>query len=117
MRHKVGHAHHDEQDPNESKLDDPGNRLDAAPEALPWSTQLDGTVIAKWNVRLTRTRQHRMIPHCMTMLSHTLVSGAAQRRTEGTHMLSIPEAEDVLPSSKNHGLNPSDDLAEIILQC
>ena len=56
-----------------------------------------------------------MMPHCMTMLSHTLVSGAAKLRTEGTHMLSMPEAEDVLPSSKNHGLNPSDDLAEIIL--
>ena len=28
-----------------------------------------------------------------------------------TYILSIPEADEVLPSSKNHGLNPSDDFA------
>lgn len=33
------------------------------------------------------------------------------------HILNIAAAEDVLPRSKNHGLNPSDDLASIIRTC
>lgn len=33
-----------------------------------------------------------------------------------THMFNTPDAADVLPSKRNHGLNPSDDFAAIILQ-
>ena len=29
----------------------------------------------------------------------------------------MAEAEDVLPKRRNHGLNPSEDLAEMIRQC
>ena len=38
-------------------------------------------------------------------------------RQSKAHMFNIADAEDVLPSSRNHGLKPSDDFAEIILQC
>ena len=40
----------------------------------------------------------------------------AQRHVE-TNMLSIPEADEVLPKRRNHGLKPSEDLDEMILQC
>ena len=32
-------------------------------------------------------------------------------------MFSMAEADDVLPKSRNHGLKPSEDLAEMIRQC
>ncbi len=66
---------------------------------------------------LTRTLQHFTIPHCTTMLYHATVSSESQRDREEAHMFSMPEADDIPPSSKNHGLKPSDDFAEIILQC
>lgn len=34
-----------------------------------------------------------------------------------THMLSIPDAEEVLPSRRNHGLKPSDEPALIMRKC
>jgi hypothetical protein len=32
-------------------------------------------------------------------------------------MFSIPDAHDVLPNNRNHGLNPSELLANMILRC
>ena len=51
-----------------------------------------------------------MLRHRLTVKDHSQGEG-------DTHMFSIPEAEDVHPSSKNQGLNPSEDLDEYILQC
>lgn len=34
-----------------------------------------------------------------------------------THTLSITEADDVLPSSRNHGLKPSDDFLFMMRRC
>ena len=65
---------------------------------------------------LTRTLQHLMIPHCMTILSHAPL-GATPGNYRQAHMFSMPEADDIPPSSRNQGLNPSEDFAEMILQC
>ena len=65
---------------------------------------------------LTRTLQHLMIPHCMTILSHAPL-GATPGNYRQAHMFSMPEADDIPPSSRNQGLKPSEDFAEMILQC
>lgn len=38
----------------------------------------------------------------------------ATREEAETHMLSMPDAEEVLPRRRNHGLNPSDEPLEMI---
>ena len=55
----------------------------------------------------------------MTMLSSdpSIKVLAAPRATRETHIFSIADADDVLPKRRNHGLKPSDDLAEMIRQC
>lgn len=51
------------------------------------------------------------------MLENRLVNLARHDIRVRAHIFSIPDAEDKLPSNKNHGLKPSDDLASIILRC
>lgn len=48
--------------------------------------------------------------------TETWISGE-YHTTETIHIFIIPEAEDVLPSRRNQGLNPSEDPARMILRC
>ena len=51
------------------------------------------------------------------MLRHRLTVNDHSQGEGDTHMFSIPEAEDVHPSSKNQGLNPSEDFWEMMRMC
>jgi hypothetical protein len=44
------------------------------------------------------------------MLSH----GGNEEAKAGMHMLSMPDAEEVLPRRRNHGLNPSEEPLEMM---
>ena len=52
----------------------------------------------------------------MKLTSHSSVKHPEEQLKEA-YIFSMAEAEDVLPSNRNHGLKPSEDFAEIIRQC
>lgn len=57
----------------------------------------------------TTELQHLMMPHCIMILLVTTVylKGRAILMSV-THTFNIPDADDVLPSRRYHGLNPSE---------
>ena len=106
-----GDVHHDKEYPDEGELKDSRNGLYAAAERLEGLVRLlehTGGSRAQ-----TRTLQHLIKPHCMTVLFDSpSVKSHSQPETADAHMFSIADAEDVLPRRRNHGLKPSDDFAE-----
>ena len=65
--------------------------------------------------RQTRTAQHFTMRHCIVILQMNKVNHLCFSVGNATDMFKKPAAEDVLPKSKNHGLNPSDDPLWMIL--
>jgi len=109
-------AHDRKQKPLSSDLDDPRYGLKAVQRALVARpvNRVHGQIETAGTHIDATTSDYGLLHNNPVRENENVISWWQRGKKSETHMLSMPDAEEVLPRRRNHGLNPSDEPLEMM---